>query len=245
MDDHALLRHSAHIFLPEMGIEGVQRLKEARVLIVGLGGLGSVVALYLARSGVGELLLADADTVSLSNLPRQILYEDRHLGRPKTEAAKEVLETMGCSRLTLLSERLAGRALLEAVDAVDLVCDCSDNFTTRFAINAACVQKRRPLVSAAVIRLNGQLLVVDPKEALAGCYRCLYPDIEEQAESCSDRGVLGPIVGTLGSLQASEAIKVLVGMGEPLSQDLWLLDARDMTSYKIRRKKDPACPICA
>jgi adenylyltransferase/sulfurtransferase len=244
MDDATLLRHSAHIFLPGMGISGVERLQRAHVLVVGLGGLGSVVALYLVSSGIGTLTLADPDTVSLSNLPRQILYEDRHVGMLKTQAAHETLTAMGTSQLHLVSQRLAGDALQQAVASADLVCDCSDNFTTRFAVNAACVTQKRQLVSAAVIGLSGQLLVIDPQEPEAGCYRCLYPETEEQAESCSERGVLGPIVGTLGSLQASEAIKVLTGLGAPLTRELWLLDAQTMDSHKIRRRRDPYCPLC-
>lgn len=244
MDDNALLRQSAHIFLPGMGISGVEKLGAAHVLIVGLGGLGSVAALYLARSGIGSLTLADPDKVSLSNLPRQILYEERHLGRAKTEAAFEALSSMASCPLHLIPRRLEGVSLQDAVAAADLVCDCSDNFATRFAVNAACVQAKRPLVSAAVIRLTGQLLVVDPKEPSAGCYRCLYPETEEQAESCSERGVFAPIVGTLGSLQASEAIKLLADLGQPLSRELWVFDAHDMSSHKIRRRKDPTCPVC-
>ncbi len=244
MDDSELLRHSAHIFLPAMGIEGVERVRRARVLIVGLGGLGSGVALYLARAGVQGLTLADADLVSLSNLPRQILYADHQVGLPKTEAAGATLASLGYADARLLAERLSGARLAEEVDRVDLVCDASDNFATRFAINAACVKARIPLVSAAVIRMAGQLLVVDPKEAAAGCYRCLYPEIEEEAESCSARGVLGPVAGALATLQAAEALKVIAGIPTPLARDLWVFDAKEMESRRIRRRKDPACPVC-
>ncbi|MHB8254029.1 MAG: HesA/MoeB/ThiF family protein [Acidiferrobacter sp.] len=245
MDDNELLRHSAHIFLPEMGIAGVERLAAARVLLVGLGGLGSVVAIYLARSGVGELTLADPDTVSLSNLPRQILYERQHVGHLKTDVAGQVLAASASGPIRLLPERLAGARLQEEVARADIVCDASDNFTTRFAINAACVAHHRPLVSAAVIRLAGQILVVDPKIPDAGCYRCLYPETEELTESCSERGVLAPVVGVMGALQATETIKVLAGIGEPLSRELLLFDASNMTCHKIRRHQDPLCPICA
>ncbi len=244
MDDRELLRHSAHIFLPEMGIEGVERLRRARVLIVGLGGLGSAVALYLARSGIQELVLADADLVSLSNLPRQILYADRQVGLPKTEAAGATLASLGYPGARLVTERLFGTRLAEEVDRVDLVCDASDNFATRFAVNEACVKAQIPLVSAAVIRMAGQLLVMDPKEAAAGCYRCLYPEIEEEAERCSERGVLGPVAGALATLQAAEAIKVIAGLPTPLARDLWVFDAKEMESRRIRRRRDPACPIC-
>lgn len=244
MDDEELLRHSAHIFLPEMGIEGVERLKRARVLVVGLGGLGSVVALYLARSGVRGLTLADADLVSLSNLPRQILYADRHVGLPKTQAAAEMLASFGYAGARIVAERLSGPRLVEEALRVDLVCDASDNFATRFAVNEVCVKAGIPLVSAAVIRMAGQLLVVDPKEAAAGCYRCLYPEIEEEAESCSERGVLGPVAGALATLQAAEAIKVIAGVPTPLARDLWVFDAKEMESRRIRRRRDPACPVC-
>jgi adenylyltransferase/sulfurtransferase len=244
MDDAALLRHSAHIFLPDMGVEGVSRLMRARVLIVGLGGLGSVVALYLARSGVGELVLADPDTVALSNLPRQILYADRHVGQAKTDAARESLAALGAGRLRLCPERLLGARLADEVARVDLVCDASDNFTTRFAINEACVRAAIPLVSAAVIRMAGQLLVVHPQEPAAGCYRCLYPEGLEEAESCSERGVLGPVAGALATLQAAEAIKVLAGIPTPLSRDLWVFDDATLESRRIRRRRDPDCPVC-
>ncbi len=244
MDDKELLRHSAHIFLPEMGIEGVERLSRARVLVVGLGGLGTVVALYLARAGIQELALADADLVSLSNLPRQILYADRHVGLPKTLAAEEALASLGYAGTRLVPERLLGARLAEEVARVDLVCDASDNFATRFAVNEACVKARVPLVSAAVIRMAGQLLVVDPNEAIAGCYRCLYPEVEEEAQSCSARGVLGPVAGALATLQAAEAIKVIAGIPTPLARDLWVFDAKEMEGRRIRRRKDPACPVC-
>ena len=244
VDDAALLRHSAHIFLPEMGVEGVLRLTRARVLIVGLGGLGSVVALYLARAGVGELVLADPDTVALSNLPRQILYADRHVGQPKTDAAREALAALGASGLRPVPERLLGARLADEVARVDLVCDASDNFTTRFAINEACAQAAIPLVSAAVIRMTGQLLVVHPGDTAAGCYRCLYPEGGEDTESCSERGVLGPVAGALATLQAAEAMKVLAGIPTPLSHDLWLFDGATLESRRVRRRRDPDCPVC-
>ena len=244
MDDNALLRHSGHILLSEMGIVGVQRLAAARVLIVGLGGLGSVVAMYLARSGVGELTLADFDVVSLSNLPRQILYDEDSVGLLKTHVAKEALTRVGSGNIRLVSERLAGTRLQEEVARADLVCDASDNFATRFAVNEACVAHGRPLVSAAVIRLEGQILVVDPAEADAGCYRCLYPETDDTAETCSERGILAPVAGIIGALQATEAVKVIAGIGEPLARELLLFDARDLSSHKIRRHRDPLCPVC-
>ncbi len=245
MDDNALLRHSGHILLPEMGIIGVQRLTAARVLVIGLGGLGSVVAMYLARSGIGELSLADHDVVSLSNLPRQILYDEDSVGLLKTHVAEEALKRVGSGAIRLVSERLAGARLREEVARADLVCDASDNFATRFAVNEACVLQGRPLVSAAVIRLVGQILVVDPAQADAGCYRCLYPETDDTSEACSESGILAPVAGVLGTLQATEAIKVIAGIGEPLTRELLLFDARDMSSHKIGRHRDPLCPVCA
>ncbi len=245
MDDNALLRHSGHILLPEMGIVGVQRLAAARVLVIGLGGLGSVVAVYLARSGIGELSLADHDVVSLSNLPRQILYDEDSIGLLKTHVAGEALKRVGSGHVRLVSERLSGPRLHEEVARADLVCDASDNFATRFAVNEACVAHNRPLVSAAVIRLVGQILVVDPAQADAGCYRCLYPETDDARETCSESGILAPVAGIMGTLQATEAIKVIAGVGEPLARELLLFDARDMSSHKIGRHQDPLCPVCA
>ncbi len=245
MDDNTLLRHSGHILLPEMGIVGVQRLTTARVLVIGLGGLGSVVAVYLARSGIGELSLADHDVVSLSNLPRQILYKEDSVGLFKTHVAEEMLRGVGSGAIRLVSERLAGARLREEVARADLVCDASDNFATRFAVNEACVMHGRPLVSAAVIRLVGQILVVDPAQADAGCYRCLYPETDDTNEACSESGILAPVAGVLGTLQATEAIKVIAGICAPLTRELLLFDAQDMSSHKIRRHRDPLCPVCA
>lgn len=245
MDDEALLQHSAHILLPEMGIEGMERLATSRLLLVGLGGLGSIVALYLARCGLGELTLADGDTVSLSNLPRQILYQRGDVGRSKALVAGEALASGATNPLRLLSERLEGVRLAEEVARADIVCDASDNFATRFALNAACVHYRRPLISAAVIRMVGQVLVVHPEEPESGCYRCLYPEMEEPAESCSERGVLAPVAGLIGAIQATEAIKVIAKVGEPLSRTLLLFDGADMTTHKIVRHRDPGCPVCA
>ncbi len=244
MDDEALLRHSAHLFLPEMGVAGVERLARARVLVVGVGGLGSVLALYLARSGVGELTLVDADTVAVSNLPRQVLFEDRDVGQGKAVVAARALQGAAPGEIRPLHERLRGTRLDEEVARADLVCDASDNFATRFALNAACVARAKPLVSAAVIGYTGQLMVIDPEARAAGCYRCLYPEGEEAAESCSERGVLAAAVGVMGTLQATEAVKRLAGIGRPLAHDLLLFDARDLEMHTIHRRRDPACPVC-
>lgn len=245
MDDSELLEHSAHILLPAMGIDGVERLKAARVLVVGLGGLGTVVATYLARSGIGTLTIADDDIVSLSNLPRQILYTRGDIGRKKTDTAAAALAHISAARILTIPARLAGDRLQDAVADADLVCDASDNFATRFALNAACVQASRTLVSAAVIRLEGQLLIVDPRHPASGCYRCLYADADRpDDERCPQRGVLAPVAGTMGCLQALEAIKILAEIDTSLRQELLIFDATTLTLHRIRRRQDPQCPVC-
>ncbi len=245
MDDAELLYHSAHILLPQMGIEGVERLRAARVLLVGAGGLGTAAAVYLARSGIGRLTLADGDTVSRTNLPRQILYGEADVGMPKVTVAARALAHCSPGQIEVIDERLEGGALIEAVSAADLVCDASDNFATRFALNAACVRKRVPLVSAAVIRFEGQLLVVDPQTPQAGCYHCLYGgETPDDAQRCAESGILGPAAGTMGSLQALETVKMITGMGEPLRQGLFVFDGLTLTMHTIRRRRDPACPVC-
>ncbi|MHB1566564.1 MAG: HesA/MoeB/ThiF family protein [Acidiferrobacter sp.] len=246
MEDSELLQYSAHILLPEMGIAGVERLQAAHVLIVGVGGLGTVVATYLARSGVGTLTLADDDVVSLSNLPRQILYARDDIGKKKVDIAAGVLAHIGAGRVTTIPERLAGNRLQRAVARADLVCDASDNFATRFAVNAACVPAQRALVSAAVIRLEGQLLAVDPNDRAGGCYRCLYADTDRPDDDrCIQRGILAPVAGVMGCLQAIEAIKILVGMPTTLRHELLVFDAQTLAMHRIRRRQDPECPVCA
>ncbi len=245
MDDRELLYHSAHILLPQMGIEGVERVRGAHVLVIGAGGLGSVVATYLARSGIGRLTLADNDTVSASNLPRQILYTPDDIGTPKVVAAAGALARCAPGEITVNGERLAGQALVQAVRHADLVCDASDNFATRFAVNAACVREGVPLVSAAVIRFEGQLLVVDPGTPQAGCYRCLYgDDFSADEERCAERGVFAPAAGVMGSLQALAALKMIAGIEEPLARALLVFDGLAQASHTIGRKRDPDCPVC-
>ncbi|MDA8390881.1 MAG: HesA/MoeB/ThiF family protein [Gammaproteobacteria bacterium] len=245
MDDRELLYHSAHILLPQIGIEGVERIRAAHILVVGAGGLGTAAATYLARSGVGRLTLIDDDTVSASNLPRQILYGEDDIGTPKVIAAFRALGRCAPGEITIRGERLAGEALAQAVAGADLVCDASDNFLTRFALNAACVRHAIPLVSAAVIRFEGQLLAVHPAMPQAGCYRCLYND-EAYADEprCADRGVFAPAAGVMGSLQALAALKMVAGVAEPLCEALLLFDGLAQTSHTIGRRRDPGCPVC-
>lgn len=245
MDDQALMRYSRQILLPQIDVAGQQQLLRSKVLIVGLGGLGAPVALYLAAAGVGELVLADPDQVDLTNLQRQIIHHCADIGRDKVASAADRLTQINPQvQLRQLPSALAAEALSEAVAAVDLVLDCSDNFATRQAVNAACVALRRPLVSGAAIRLEGQLSVFDPRRADSPCYQCLYGDGEELALSCSEAGVLGPLVGLVGSLQALEAIKLLVGFGQPLVGRLLLIDALETRFREMRVRRDPACACC-
>ncbi|WJW75941.1 molybdopterin-synthase adenylyltransferase MoeB [Thiohalobacter sp. IOR34] len=245
MHDEQLLRYSRQIMLPAFGIEAQQRLADARVLIVGAGGLGSPAALYLAAAGVGRIVIADDDRVDLSNLQRQILHGQADLGRPKVASAETRLQAINPDlRVTPLHTRLQGTALIEAVSAADLVIDASDNFDTRFAINAACVAARRPLVSGAAIRMEGQLAVFRADLGEGPCYRCLYREGEEAEQTCAENGILAPVVGVIGSLQALEAIKVLTGVGESLHGRLLIFDAARLEFRELRLRPDPACPTC-
>jgi adenylyltransferase/sulfurtransferase len=246
VDDQQLLRYSRQILLPQLDIEGQQRLLDSRVLIVGLGGLGSPVALYLAAAGVGTLVLADHDEVDLTNLQRQVIHQTADVGRPKVESAAASVRALNPEVETLqLPRALAGAELIEAVANVDLVVDCCDNFATRQAVNAACVALRRPLVSGAAIRLEGQLSVFDARRNDSPCYQCLYGSGEETALSCSEAGVIGPLVGLIGSLQALEALKLLAGFGEPMVGRLLLVDALGSRFREMRVRRDPACSCCA
>lgn len=247
MRDEQLLRYSRHILLPDMDVAGQEALLRARVLVVGLGGLGSPVALYLAAAGVGQLVLVDDDLVELSNLQRQIAHRTEDVGHSKAQSARAAALALNPDiDIEAVTCRLQGEALVAAVADVDLVVDCSDNFSTRFALNAACFDARKPLVSGAAIRSEGQLSVFDANAADSGCYRCLYsPDADDGQLNCAQAGVLAPIVGVIGSLQALEAIKWLSGYGETLTGRLLLLDGATMAINTIRLRRDPACPVCS
>ncbi len=246
MDDDTLLRYGRQIMLPQIDVAGQQRLFDARVLIVGLGGLGSPAALYLAGCGVGELYLADPDRVEISNLPRQIAHDHRALGRDKVASARDRLLALNPeSRIHCHAEALYGEALDAAVEAVDLVLDCTDHLDARKAINRACVAARRPLVSGAAIRWEGQIGVFDARRSDGPCYECLYGALGEVAQSCSENGVMGPVVGTIGCLQAVEAVKLLCDVGEPLVGRLLLIDALSMRLQEIGIARDPHCVVCA
>lgn len=240
-----LLRYSRHLALPEFGAAGQEKLRHARVLIVGLGGLGSPAALYLAASGVGTLMLNDFDRVDVSNLQRQILYASADAGRDKTAAAADALARLnpGC-RLELLDRRLDESALRAAVAAADVVLDGSDNFGTRFAVNAACVAAKKPLVSGAAIRYEGQVAVFDARDPASPCYACLYPEAGEELENCRSNGILAPVVGIIGSFMALEAIKLIAAVGQPLTGRLLRLDAKSEMLSITNIKTEPACPVC-
>lgn len=246
MNDEQLLRYSRHVLLDEIGIEGQQRLLEARVLIVGAGGLGSPAAFYLASAGLGSLVLADDDTVDLTNLQRQILHTTDRVGRYKAESGKQTLAAINPEvTVQALTERLMDEALDTQVAAADIVLDCTDNFATRHAINRACVRHRKPLVSGAAIRFDGQVGVFDLRRDDAPCYHCLFPDGEDVEEiNCATMGVFAPLVGIVGSTQAAEAIKLVVGIGTSLSGRLLMLDALAMKWHEVRVSRDPGCPVC-
>lgn len=245
MDNELLKRYSRHIMLPQMDFEGQQKLLDSRVLIIGAGGLGSPVAMYLASSGVGHMVIADFDHVEISNLQRQIMHTDDDLGRPKVESAKDTLTRMNPNlQVTIFNKALEGDELAEQVRLADVVIDTCDNFTTRFAVNRACVAARTPLVSGSVIRMEGQITVFRPDRDDAPCYHCLYKEGEELGETCTQNGVLAPVVGIIGCMQATEAIKVLIGMGEDLHGRLLLLDAYTMEWRTLKLPKDAKCPVC-
>lgn len=246
MNDQQLLRYSRHILLNEIGIEGQQRLLDARVLIIGLGGLGSPAALYLAASGVGRLTLCDHDTVDLSNLQRQIIHRTATVNQPKVVSARAVLLDINPEvECIALDVRADAAQLLELAGKADVVLDCSDNFATRYAANHACLVQRKPLVSGAAIRFDGQVAVFDFRDANAPCYNCLFPADSQAAElRCATTGVFAPLVGIIGTLQAAEALKLLIGIERGLSGRLLTLNALDMNVTRSALSKDPACSIC-
>jgi len=245
MDDAQLLRYSRQILLPEVGIEGQERLHNAKILIIGLGGLGSPAAMYLAAAGVGHLILSDFDVVDLSNLQRQIVHHTDDIGKPKVESARETLLALNpLIQITPLYQQLDDAALLEQVDKVDIVLDCTDNLPTRFAINQACVKTQTPLVSGAAIRMEGQISVFRSDKPESPCYRCLYPSDEALVETCTQTGILAPVVGIIGSLQALEAMKVIMDVGETLTGWLLFIDTLHNEFQRIKLVKNPKCPVC-
>jgi len=245
MNDQQLLRYSRQIMLPSIDISGQEQLLASQVLIIGLGGLGSPVSMYLAAAGVGKLVLVDFDRVDLSNLQRQIVHTSERIGKLKVDSAEQSLRQINPDcKILKFAGTLESEALMEQVAEADLVVDGSDNFATRFAINDACVANQTPLVSGAAIRTEGQISVFSGQPGTP-CYRCLYGDGGELDETCSQNGVLAPLVGVIGSMQAIEAIKVLTGIGSSLIGRLMLLDAMHMEWRTVKLKADPKCPACS
>lgn len=247
MNDEQLLRYSRHILLTDIGVEGQEKILAARALVIGAGGLGSPAAYYLASAGIGTLVLADGDTVDLTNLQRQILHTTAAIGHAKAESGRDTLAHINPScRVVPLVERLAGERLEAEVAAADVVLDCSDNFATRHAVNRACVKSGRPLVSGAAIRFDGQLAVFDARQPEAPCYHCLFPEGEEVEEvRCAVMGVFAPLTGIIGTVQAAEALKLVIGCGESLAGRLLLLDGLAMSWREIAVPRDPDCAVCA
>ncbi|AWI77368.1 molybdopterin biosynthesis protein MoeB [Parazoarcus communis] len=246
MNDDQLLRYSRHILLPEIGVEGQEAILGARVLVIGAGGLGSPAAMYLAAAGVGTLVLADGDTVDLTNLQRQILHSAEGVGRLKVESGRDTLHRLNpLAQVEILPFRLEGDALDAQIAAADVVLDCCDNFATRHAVNRACVKHRKPLVSGAAIRFDGQVSVFDLRNAESACYHCLFPEGESLEEvRCAVMGVFAPLVGIIGSTQAAEALKLIAGCGTSLDGRLLLLDGLGMEWRSVSLGRDPGCAVC-
>ena len=246
LNDEQLLRYSRHILLPEIGIDGQQKLLASHALVVGAGGLGSPISLYLAASGVGRITLCDHDTVDLTNLQRQIVHNTDSIGQPKVASAREALARINPEvAVDVVQERVEGARLEALVSDADVVIDATDNFASRHAINRACVKFHKPLVSGAGVRFDGQVAVFDLRDAASPCYNCLFPeegDLEEMR--CAVMGVFAPLVGIIGSVQAAEALKLLMGVGQPLAGRLLLLDALSMQWRPVKLSKDVACKVC-
>ncbi|MGS2717678.1 HesA/MoeB/ThiF family protein [Eionea flava] len=246
MNDDELLRYSRHILLPDVDIEGQERLKNARVLVVGLGGLGSPVALYLAASGVGHLSLVDFDDVDVSNLQRQIIHGQSDITHNKAVSAQRSVRALNTSvSVDAIVQRVDNESWDALVKTHDVVVDCTDNFETRLAINASCQRQQVVLVTGAAIRLEGQLSVFDPSNAQSPCYQCLYSGEVNDALTCSEAGVLSPLVGVVGSLQALETVKWIAGIGESMVGRLLLFDAKTHQWRTLNLPKDPACTVCS
>lgn len=246
MNDNQLLRYSRHILLDAIGIEGQERISRSHALIIGAGGLGSPAALYLGSAGVGTLTLVDDDNVDLTNLQRQIAHTTARVGVPKVHSARQAIAEINPDvRVVMVQQRADTRALETLISNVDVVLDCSDNFATRHAVNAACVLSRVPLVSGAAIRFDGQLGVYDTRVADAPCYACVFPpDASFEEARCATMGVFAPLVGIIGTAQAAEALKLLAGISPSTAGRLWMLDAQEMAWSELRGARDPGCPVC-
>lgn len=246
MTDEQLLRYSRHILLNEIGIEGQARILGSHALVVGAGGLGSPVALYLGSAGVGRITVVDHDSVDMTNLQRQIAHTMARVGQPKAMSAQTAIDAINPEVQVNPVVARADAALLDTLVAqADVVLDCCDNFATRHAINAACVKHRTPLVSGAAVRFDGQLCVYDPRDANSPCYACVFaPDTSFEETRCATMGVFAPLVGIIGSMQAAEALKLISGAGHPAVGRMLMLDGRDMRWTDIRLPRNPHCPVC-
>lgn len=246
MDDAQLLRYSRHILLNELGVEGQEALLASHALVIGAGGLGSPVALYLGSAGVGHITLVDHDTVDETNLQRQIAHNLARVGHLKAESAREAIAAINPDvRVTTVTERANAAVLDRLVSQADVVLDCTDNFATRHAINRACVAHRKPLVSGAAIRMDGQLSVFDSRTPGNPCYACVFPEDAGVEEAlCATMGVFAPLVGIVGTMQAAEALKLLTGLGSRLTGKLLMIDGRDLTFTPISLPQNPQCAVC-
>lgn len=246
MTDDELLRYSRHILLDDIGIEGQERILGAHALVVGAGGLGSPVALYLGSAGVGHITVVDHDTVDLTNLQRQVAHTMSHVGHPKVQSIQAAIARINPGvQVTAVQQRADAELLNQLVAQADVVLDCCDNFVTRQAINAACVQQKKPLVSGAAIRFDGQICVYDARDAQSPCYACVFPPEATFEETrCATMGVFAPLVGIIGSLQAAEALKLISGVGRALTGRLLMLDGRAMEFTEVRIGRHAACPVC-
>lgn len=246
MNDQALLRYSRHILLPQIDVAGQQKICDAHVLIIGLGGLGSPVAMYLAASGIGRFTLVDDDVVDSSNLQRQIIHNEESIDKNKAESAQAAMRSLNPNiEFDVFSDRLDDKNLLIEVGRVDAVVDCTDNFATRKKINAACVKLKKPLVSGAAIRMEGQLSVFDQRQTSSPCYECLYSIDDDENLTCAESGVLAPLVGVIGCAQALEVLKIITGVGETLCGTLGLFDAASGRWQYLNLNKDPQCSVCS
>ncbi len=245
MNDQQLIRYSRQIMLPQVDIEGQQKLLTAKVLIVGAGGLGSPASIYLAAAGIGQITIYDDDEVDLSNLQRQIAHHTNDIGTDKVISTQQTLKKINPDvKVTAIKQRLKGEQLNKEIEKADIVLDCCDNFSTRFAINSACVKYKTPLVSGAAIRFEGQISVFTPGINNSPCYNCLYADTGEEMQNCATNGVISPITGIVGSIQALETIKLIVQIGETLTGRLLLLDGLSMQWNEMKLRKNNTCPTC-
>ena len=246
MNDESLLRYSRHILLNEIGVEGQERIDAAHVLVIGAGGLGSPVALYLGSAGVGRITLVDHDTVDLTNLQRQIAHATQRVGQAKVVSARAAIEAINPdARVDALQQKADDAFLALWLPQVDVVLDCSDNFATRHMVNAACVRHRKPLVSGAAIRFDGQVSVYDSSDGHSPCYACVFPpDRTFEEVNCATMGVFAPLVGIIGTVQAAEALKLITGVGRSLAGRLQMLDARAMEWNEVQVPRNPQCPVC-